>query len=249
MAFGNKRPYSYTDQKKRMKKVWLFLRLFLILFLSYEVLTGIFLSPYKIASKSMSPTINPSDLILTSPIVYGPKIPFGNIKLFGFTKPARGDIVLVEAPMTTKNEGFLAILDDLVQFITFQQLSLSAKDTKNWEKSALVKRVIAVPGDVIYMKDFIFYIKEQDTEHFLTEFEVSGRSYDTDHEKVPENWTSDLPFSGDYQEIRLNSDEYFVSGDMRSITNDSRSFGPVNEVAILAPIVLRYWPFSAFGRP
>lgn len=46
---------------------------------------------------------------------------------------------------------------------------------------------------------------------------------------------------------RVGAGEYFVLGDHRSISKDSRSFGPVNENQIVGKAFLRFWPLNKFG--
>jgi len=45
----------------------------------------------------------------------------------------------------------------------------------------------------------------------------------------------------------LEPKEYFLLGDQRAISRDSRTFGPVPEAALVGKVFWRYWPLSAFG--
>ncbi len=53
---------------------------------------------FKIPSSSMEPTLQVGDYILVSKFIYGIKIPFTDIKLFPWSKPKRGDIVVFIYP-------------------------------------------------------------------------------------------------------------------------------------------------------
>ena len=49
------------------------------------------------------------------------------------------------------------------------------------------------------------------------------------------------------KEYTLDDDEYFILGDNRLISKDSRYFGPIKEDDLMGEVVLRIWPFSGFG--
>jgi signal peptidase I len=52
----------------------------------------------------------------------------------------------------------------------------------------------------------------------------------------------------DYGEWWNGPDEYFVMGDNRSDSEDSRAFGPINKNLIIGRVWFRYWPPGAWGR-
>ena len=52
-----------------------------------------------------------------------------------------------------------------------------------------------------------------------------------------------------FPQTRLGDEEYFVLGDNRSFSQDSRDFGPVPRDAIFGRVVLTYWPLGRFGVP
>ncbi len=93
-----------------------------------------------------------------------------------------------------------------------------------------IKRIIGLPGEKIEIKDgkVIIYDPQNPNGFVLDE---SG--YLSAGEKT----------TGD-QAVTLSGDEYFVMGDNRAYSSDSRSWGPVPERDVMGKVVLRAWPFS-----
>ncbi len=91
-----------------------------------------------------------------------------------------------------------------------------------------IKRVIGVAGDRIRIEDGQVY--------------VNGKQLDEDY--VPPVYADDRS----YPEIVVPPNSYFVLGDHRSMSNDSRDFGPVKESYIYGKAVFGYWPREKLGR-
>ena len=53
--------------------------------------------------------------------------------------------------------------------------------------------------------------------------------------------------TSDYDKITLGDDEYFILGDNRPISKDSRYFGPVKKDEIIGKVIFRLWPINKFG--
>lgn len=88
-----------------------------------------------------------------------------------------------------------------------------------------IKRVIALPGETIEIKDNKIYINGE----ILDEDFGYGITYNIDA-------------------ITLGSDEYFLLGDNRIISLDSRSFGPISKKEILGTTDFVMFPFSKIGK-
>ena len=86
-----------------------------------------------------------------------------------------------------------------------------------------VKRVIALPGDTIEIRRGKVIINDS----FQEEPYITRKG------------------SSSMAPLRLKTKEYFVMGDNRRSSNDSRSWGPVPESLVLGKVWFVYWPFSS----
>lgn len=105
-------------------------------------------------------------------------------------------------------------------------------DKKDYnEKRQLIKRVIALPGEKITIKNGTIKVYNQDNPNgFEPDSVLSyGNSVGTT--------TGDV-------EITLENDQLFVVGDNRNNSLDSRSFGPISADDVVGKLFLRLFPFS-----
>ncbi len=200
------------EKKKKTKKEWI--QLFWIALAALAIRSCVF-EPYNIPSSSMVPTLLVGDYLFISKYDYGyskhsfpfsiPLIPKGRI----FSQsPQRGDIVVFKYP---KNE-----------------------------RTDYIKRVIGLPGDTIQMKHGRLFINGQavsrtkiDEQKWLTE---SGwQNYIKYAETLPNGFVHDIyeindsmPLD-DTDEVLVPPGHYFMMGDNRDNSQDSRYFGLVAE--------------------
>ena len=113
--------------------------------------------------------------------------------------PRRGDVVVFDKPAQTGG-------------------SAEVKD--------LVKRIIALPGDEIEVRDGIVYL--------------NGKV-------LKEPYLRQGTVTTDVARQRLPDDRYWLMGDHREVSEDSRQFGPVPRSAILGRALVRIWPPSDIG--
>ena len=240
---GKRRSYAETVQGRR--KTARRVGLVLIVFVCYEILSGLFITAYSMQSQAMSPTVLSGQRLLATPLVFGPNTLFG--KMPGFARPERGDIAVVK-PNYAKRESFWGMFSDsLVRFFTFQLVSPARSAPDGLLSAPILLRVVGLPGDTIQMDDFIFKVKAAGADQFLTEFELSTKSYDISHSDPPKSWSVDLPGSGHMDARVLGKDEYFLAGDDRSASSDSRLWGSAHSDRFLSKAILRYWPPKSFG--
>jgi signal peptidase I len=95
-------------------------------------------------------------------------------------------------------------------------------------QKSFIKRVIGVAGDHVRIVDGRVLL--------------NGKTLVEDY--VPQVYQDDRSYS----EVVVPSDSYFVLGDHRSLSNDSRDFGPVDASYIYGKAVFGYWPVDKVGR-
>ncbi len=95
-----------------------------------------------------------------------------------------------------------------------------------------IKRVVGLPGETIEINNSHIIIKNAQAPGG---FVLNERAY-----LLPSVETI-----GD-RVLTLNNDEYFLLGDNRTASRDSRAFGPVSKSRITGKVMLRAWPFSRF---
>jgi signal peptidase I len=91
-----------------------------------------------------------------------------------------------------------------------------------------IKRVIGLPGDKVQIDEGRVY--------------VNGVLLDETY--VPVQYTDERS----YEKITVPAHSYFVLGDHRNLSNDSRDFGPVHEGYIYGKAVFAYWPVEKVGK-
>ncbi len=124
-------------------------------------------------------------------------------------------------------EGFTYLFRDphrgeIVTFHARGQIGGQIIPDPNSRQLEINKRVIGLPGDTVVGRDSRVY--------------VNGRPAD------------DIP-TDRFPAVHLGPKQYFVMGDNRSVSDDSRDFGPVSRAAIFSRAVLIVWPLSRVGVP
>lgn len=102
----------------------------------------------------------------------------------------------------------------------------------NSGETYIVKRVIGLPGELVEIKDGLVHIDGN----------VLEEGY------LPAGLKTDA-VRDEFRSVTLAADEYYIMGDNRPQSQDSRYFGPVKKKDISGEVLIRFYPFNRLGRP
>ncbi len=111
------------------------------------------LQAYQIPSQSMVPTLLISDRIFVNKVVYGPELVPGMLKLPGFRKPERGDVIIFESPEYIPIGPLKDILQRVIYMVTLSLVDIDRDENGQPKHHFLIKRAIGMPGDRLRMRE------------------------------------------------------------------------------------------------
>jgi signal peptidase I len=161
---------------------------------------------------SMRPTILEGDRIFVNKLAYDLKIPFTQVRLMTWGDPQRGDVVVLYSPA---------------------------------DETRLVKRVIGVPGDTLELRGNRLWVNgkpaayEAPDDEWVRHIEEESRTKHLfareviDDDAHPVMWTPGVVAPRNLRPLVVPPDHYFVMGDNRDQSRDSRSFGFVSRRRIV----------------
>ena len=211
LKFSKSEKYSH-----RPKIVQWSIELFPVLLLVF-VFRGFIFEPFRVPSNSMMPTLLTGDFIVVNKFDYGFRLPITNTKLVEFSKPNRGDVIVFRYPNYEKNPGYSGV--------------------------DFIKRVVATPGDVIsYSEDQLSINGKVSDIKNIGPYKGVDSGQLMNNYKLVQEFINSLPHeillnpntqSKKIPEITIPDGHYFVMGDNRSHSSDSRFWGFVPEEYII----------------
>ncbi|WP_261806441.1 signal peptidase I [Lapidilactobacillus luobeiensis] len=156
---------------------------------------------------------------------------FTGVKLV-FTYVLAKDVVSGPSMQPTFYDGDRLITSRISKIKRGDVVVLEAPDEPG---SLYIKRVIGLPGDTVSAKSGHVYVNgKQLSEPYLKEYDPgNGFSFQEDFTLQQKLGRKTVP-----------ADSYFVMGDNRPISKDSRKIGFIKKSAINGIVKLRYWPLS-----
>ena len=179
-------------------------------------------TPTIVKQTSMWPTLEQNDRLILN------RLP----RTFG-KMPERGDIITFEAPSNNATGLTAEEIDNPIAKYDNEPTTWWGKFTYHVleiGKESYIKRVIALPGEHIEIKDGKVYINgEELDEPYLTDDVITEPTGVLNDIIVPENTV-------------------FAMGDNREGSKDCRAFGCIPFERIESKVVIRFWPLNKFGK-
>lgn len=182
------------------------------------VLRSFLIEPFQIPSQSMVPTLQVGDFILVSKWTYGLRLPVLRTKIIEIDSPERGDVMVFFPPH---------------------------------EDRYFIKRVVGLPGDKIHVLNGIVFINgDKMIQTSVAEEANSSRSVVMSEdlggiEHLMQKRTSPTRLSLNYSAV-VPQGHYFMMGDNRDNSSDSRVWGPVPEDRIVGKAFARWMFWDKF---
>lgn len=135
---------------------------------------------------------------------------------------------------------------------------VASETDSNGKEKLIVKRVIGMPGDTIRYENDILYINDQEVDEpyldeYLAAFQTDKLQEEYAYNKqfqavaqAAQAFTQDANGSVNFT-VTIPEGQYYLLGDDRLVSLDSRSVGTFSREKIKGEVVFRMWPFNRIG--
>ncbi|SRR6266498_1014035 len=232
-------PLPRRYRRSGLRFVWDWFRSVVVALALFLVIRSFFVEAFKIPTGSMEGTLLVGDFLLVNKLVYGADVPFTRVKLPALRTPRHGDIIVFQWPVDR---------------------------TKNF-----VKRIVGLPGDTLEMRDGkLFRNGVLQHESYVSHTSLGGDVSDEEfrwqqayllgaHEPVAMSprrppgirhlraETGYHPSRNNWGPLVVPKGNYFVLGDNRDNSLDSRYWGFVSDSLVRGQPMVVYYSYDPSG--
>jgi len=210
------------DQPKKGFRRWLWewVKSIAVALVIWFVLRALLIEAFRIPSSSMEHTLLVGDFLFVNKALYGAEVPLVRTRLPAFREPERGDIVVF--------------------------------DSQTQEGVKVVKRLVGMPGDTLEMRRAMLYrgaVRQiepyvQHIDSLSDPAEVEMRHWQLDYLLPEVDRETYHPSRDNWGPLVVPAGQYFVMGDNRDNSYDSRYWGFVNRRVIRGRPLFVYYSFD-----
>ena len=197
---------------------WEWIKSLVVAFALFLVIRTFAVEAFRIPTGSMENTLLVGDFLLVNKAVYGAQVPGTAFHLPAFGAPERGDVVVFTPPH---------------------------EPDKNY-----VKRLVGLPGDTLQMRNKVLYVNrdpvpEPYAQHVdPLDVAAQGMRWQLDYLLEPAQRLGYRPTRDNWGPIVVPHDRFFVLGDNRDDSEDSRYWGFIDQEAIKGKPLFVYYSFN-----
>ena len=194
----------------------------------FLLIRAFLIEAYRIPSESMVPALLVGDWLFVNKLRFGPNIPFTSVNLPGYAEPLRHDVVVFKSP------------DQI--------------DQPEDPNPTLVKRIIGMPGDTLYMRSAKLFVNGVPQSEPYAEGSEPG----ADEQSLLFDWQKkyslresrfgaapEQPSHDNWGPLVVPQKHYFMMGDNRYNSKDSRYWGLVPRENIRGRPMFVYYSWNA----
>ncbi len=202
------------------------------------LLRGFVVEAFKIPTGSMIPTLLVGDHLFVNKFVYGIRIPFTKKYLLEFSTPKKGEVVVFSFPAADAREHIAKQPASRRNCIDRGSLE-SEKD--------FIKRIVGVDGDTVEVRDNQLFVNNVASERTFLRKEATGDflyPHEMHEQEKLNGYEYTIHFKGsdeNFGPIQVEPGHFFVMGDNRDQSSDSRCWGQVPVENIKGRAMIIWW--------
>jgi signal peptidase I len=228
LLFARLRQQPATSKTKKEPLVFEYSRAFFPVLIAVLVLRAFLYEPFRIPSGSMMPTLLVGDFILVNKYTYGLRFPVWHNRITEGNRPKRGDVIVFRYPQDETKDYIKRVIGLPGDHIRYYNRRLTVNDIPLEMET---DRIYQGLGDLNKMQN------AGGCDRVGAKCQVYFEEFDGEKHTIMTNPNTSYGVSG---EIFVPDGKYFVMGDNRDHSNDSRVWGFVPEANLVGKAV-RIW--------